>query len=100
MREPVRLPRPTPARRRHLYRAALAFAGVARRVVRYHQARGFRRRIKADDSYVTDAHLAAEQALRRAIRRRFPGHGIVGEEFPPHNPEAVFQWILDPSMGR
>jgi histidinol phosphatase-like enzyme (inositol monophosphatase family) len=62
-------------------------------------ARGFRKRLKADRSYVTDADLAAEQTLRAGIRRRFPGHGIVGEEFPAVNPEADFQWILDPIDG-
>lgn len=60
---------------------------------------GFRKRLKQDASYVTNADLAAERVLRAAIRRSFPEHGIVGEEFPPVNPSAEFQWILDPIDG-
>ena len=40
-----------------------------------------------------------ERALRTAIRRRFPTHGIVGEEFPAHRPDAALRWILDPIDG-
>jgi histidinol-phosphatase len=60
---------------------------------------GFRKRLKADASYVTDADLAVERTLRALIGRRFPHHGIVGEEFPPVNAGAAFQWILDPIDG-
>lgn len=48
---------------------------------------------------MTDVDLAVERALRRAITRAFPDHGILGEEFPPARPEAPFQWILDPIDG-
>ena len=60
---------------------------------------GFRKRLKADASYVTNADLAVERTLRALIGRRFPAHGIVGEEFPPVNAGAAFQWILDPIDG-
>ncbi len=33
------------------------------------------------------------------IQRRFPEHGILGEEFPEYLPEAPYQWILDPIDG-
>jgi fructose-1,6-bisphosphatase/inositol monophosphatase family enzyme len=60
---------------------------------------GFTKRLKADASYVTDADLAVERTLRGLIADRFSGHGIVGEEFPPVNAGAPFQWILDPIDG-
>ena len=87
------------AERRRYYRAALRFAGLARRIVRRRVARGFRSRLKADASFVTDVDLAVERALRRAIARAFPAHGILGEEFPRTRREAPFQWILDPIDG-
>jgi len=40
-----------------------------------------------------------ERALRTAIGRTFPDHGILGEEFPATRPQAPFQWILDPIDG-
>lgn len=93
----VRLPS-LPERRR-LYRAALRLAQLARRVSRRRIARGFRTRLKADASFVTDVDVAVERALRTAIGRTFPGHGIVGEELPATCPDAEFQWILDPIDG-
>jgi histidinol phosphatase-like enzyme (inositol monophosphatase family) len=91
--------RVTLARRRHLLRAALTLARRSRAVVRQYMRAGFAKRLKADASYVTDADLAAERTLRGLIGARFPDHGIVGEEFPPVNPGASFQWILDPIDG-
>jgi histidinol-phosphatase len=89
----------TIAERRRLLRAALALARRSRAVVRHHMQTGFAKRLKEDASYVTDADLAAERALRALIGRRFPDHGIVGEEFPPVNAGASLQWILDPIDG-
>ena len=93
------LTRVTLAKRRRLLQAALGFARRSRAVVRHHMRAGFAKRLKADASYVTDADLAAERMLRTLIGDRFPDHGIVGEEFPPVNAGASFQWILDPIDG-
>ncbi len=90
---------PTLVQRRHFLRTVDRLAAVARGTIRRHLAKGVTKRIKADRTYVTDADLATEQALRRAISRAFPSHGILGEEFPSHNPEAPYQWILDPIDG-
>jgi histidinol phosphatase-like enzyme (inositol monophosphatase family) len=74
-------------------------ADQARRIVLARLRRGPRVRRKADDSPVTDIDLAVERRLRAMIRRRFPDHGILGEEFPEHLPEAPYQWMLDPIDG-
>jgi histidinol phosphatase-like enzyme (inositol monophosphatase family) len=55
--------------------------------------------LKADQSPVTAADMGAEELMRKQIRRRFPGHGIIGEEFGPENSNADFTWILDPIDG-
>ena len=47
---------------------------------------------KADATPVTIADREAEEALRAAIAARFPDHGVVGEEFPPHAPDADLVW--------
>jgi myo-inositol-1(or 4)-monophosphatase len=54
---------------------------------------------KVDNTPVTIADREAELIMRRMIRDRFPGHGILGEEFETINPDADFQWILDPIDG-
>ena len=48
---------------------------------------------------VTEADRAAERALRAAIERSFPDHGIWGEEYGMTRPEAVTRWSLDPVDG-
>lgn len=90
---------PTLAERRRYYRAALRFARLSRTVIRRRVARGFRTRLKSDASFVTDVDLAVERALRGAIGRAFPAHGIIGEELPAVHPDADYQWILDPIDG-
>ena len=48
---------------------------------------------------VTAADRAAEQAMRTLIRRSFPEHGIIGEEFGPERADAEYVWVLDPIDG-
>jgi myo-inositol-1(or 4)-monophosphatase len=48
---------------------------------------------------VTAADRAAEQAMRALIRRNFPGHGVVGEEYDNEHTDAEFVWMLDPIDG-
>ena len=48
---------------------------------------------------VTAADHAAEATMRALIRRTFPDHGVVGEEFGPEHPEAEYVWVLDPIDG-
>src|SRR6201981_3927026 len=48
---------------------------------------------------VTAADRAAEAAMRTMIRKQFPAHGIVGEEFGAERPDAEFVWVLDPIDG-
>ena len=87
-----------PERRRY-YRAALRFARLARRVSGRRIAAGFRARLKRDATFVTDVDVAVERALRAAIGRTFPRHGVLGEELPPVRPGAEFEWIIDPIDG-
>ena len=48
---------------------------------------------------VTAADRAAEAAMRTLIKRTFPAHGIVGEEFGSDRPDAEYVWVLDPIDG-
>jgi histidinol phosphatase-like enzyme (inositol monophosphatase family) len=54
---------------------------------------------KGDGSPVTEADRATETFLRDRIGRRFPGHGILGEEFGETNAGSAVRWILDPIDG-
>src|SRR3972149_11070792 len=52
-----------------------------------------------DSSFVTVADREAESFVRGAIESRFPGDGIIGEEFGEVRPEARRRWIIDPIDG-
>ncbi len=54
---------------------------------------------KADLSPVTIADRGAEELMRARIKKRFPEHGIVGEEFGSEHADAEFVWMLDPVDG-
>src|SRR3712207_5417216 len=62
----------------------------------------FRSSIAAEDKSrggafdpVTEADRAGEAALRQLIKRSFPTHGIVGEEFGPEREDAEYVWVLE-----
>lgn len=48
---------------------------------------------------VTEADRAGESVMRHLIKRHFPGHGVLGEEFGTENGEAEYVWVLDPIDG-
>jgi len=55
--------------------------------------------LKADRSPVTAADRGAEEMMRGLINKRFPDHGIIGEEFGSEREGADFVWVLDPIDG-
>ena len=55
--------------------------------------------IKADGTPVTVADRDAEAVMRALIKKTYPNHGILGEEFGPENVDAEFCWVLDPIDG-
>jgi len=55
--------------------------------------------LKGDQTLVTQADREAETVMRELIRKAYPQHGIIGEEFGPENTSAEFVWTLDPIDG-
>lgn len=73
--------------------------GLAFGVVRPRFITGTRVLAKADASPVTAADRGAERAMRALIRRRYPTHGVVGEEYGSRAGSGRYRWILDPVDG-
>lgn len=48
---------------------------------------------------VTNADYEAERLLFDAIHRRFPGHGVLGEEGSEPPPRTPWVWVIDPLDG-
>jgi myo-inositol-1(or 4)-monophosphatase len=49
--------------------------------------------------YVTEADLAAQEAIIRLIRRRHPHHDILAEETTAVPRQSVNRWVVDPLDG-
>ena len=54
---------------------------------------------KDDESPVTIADKETEKIIRDKIRKNFPNHGILGEEYENENLESEFIWVIDPIDG-
>jgi fructose-1,6-bisphosphatase/inositol monophosphatase family enzyme len=76
--------------------------GTAFTVIRSHFMTATAVITKSDATPVTQADRGAEQAMRALIERRYPQHGVLGEEFgiKEANPGTVrYRWVLDPVDG-
>ena len=74
-------------------------ADISGKIVLAHFRTGVVVDAKSDASPVTIADRDAEAAMRERIRRSFPDHGIIGEEFGSDRADAEWLWILDPIDG-
>ena len=72
--------------------------GLAFATIRRYFLSGTTVATKADASPVTLADREAETAMRALIERRYPDHGIVGEEHGVKNGRR-YRWVLDPVDG-
>ncbi|MBN2307026.1 inositol monophosphatase [Candidatus Peregrinibacteria bacterium] len=54
---------------------------------------------KGSHDLVTALDKEIEQLYVSAIKKRFPGHGIIGEEGAEENKSAEYVWVLDPLDG-
>lgn len=84
---------------RELRDAAVEFAGIAGEITLNYYQSNFEVETKKDDSPVTIADREAEMSIRNNIRKHFPGHGIIGEEFGKENEDRDIVWVLDPIDG-
>ena len=48
---------------------------------------------------VTSADKAFEKFIRKEIKKKFPSHQIIGEEFGYKKSKSDFSWIIDPIDG-
>lgn len=48
---------------------------------------------------VTAADKGAERIIAKALKQRFPDHGIVGEEYGRREGAGRFRWVIDPIDG-
>lgn len=85
--------------KKELLQAAIEIARIGGDHTLNYYKKGVEIDLKGDASPVTVADREAEQKMRAAIMKRFPKHGILGEEFGAHQEDARIRWILDPIDG-
>ncbi|GJP53980.1 hypothetical protein CLOM_g13088 [Closterium sp. NIES-68] len=104
------MPAPSPAVPDHLVQFAHRLADAAREVVPPFFRRPISIELKADESPVTAADRAAEEAITALIRAEYPAHGILGEEQGLQGPVGAagageegavceWVWVVDPIDG-
>ena len=69
------------------------------KIIKHYWRSSFTIENKPDSSPVTIADKKAEEFMREMIMKKYPNHGILGEEFGEHNPDAGYKWVLDPIDG-
>ncbi|HEX2778397.1 MAG TPA: histidinol-phosphatase [Gemmatimonadaceae bacterium] len=79
--------------------AAADVARLAGDIALRHFGAGVMVEWKQDGSPVTVADRDAERAARDWIEKRFPTHGILGEEHGEIRPGAEYRWVIDPIDG-
>jgi histidinol-phosphatase len=78
---------------------ALAAAALAAELIRTRYRGAIEARAKPDGSPVTDADLAAEEAIRGIVAARFQEDGFYGEESEALRLDAEHLWLVDPIDG-
>ncbi|MFT7098893.1 MAG: histidinol phosphatase-like enzyme (inositol monophosphatase family) [Rickettsiales bacterium] len=74
-------------------------ADISADVIKKYFRQNFAEITKENETPVTIADRESETVMREAILKEFPDHGIIGEEFGAINPDAKYQWVLDPIDG-
>ena len=74
-------------------------ADASAEFIRLHFRSDYTVETKSDTTPVTIADRGAEEIMRELILKRYPEHGVLGEEFVVDNPDAEYQWVLDPIDG-
>lgn len=78
---------------------ASALADEAGKIVTRYFRTDFAIDTKANETPVTIADRAVEEALRKMIEEHHPDDGILGEEFGPKESKSGYTWVLDPIDG-
>ena len=78
---------------------AIAAAKAAGEVILPYFRTALQIETKADQSPVTAADRAGEQVIVETLRRHFPDHGMLGEEFGAQPGRGDARWIIDPIDG-
>lgn len=78
---------------------AIKAAKAGEEVIRKYYLGEFDIELKSDQSPVTVADVETEKTIKSIILDAFPEHGFFGEETGKTNPDAEYNWLIDPIDG-
>ena len=82
-----------------LLKFADEFADISKSILKKYYFKNFKVEEKNDGTLVTEIDKKIESKFRRLIKKRFPSHGVIGEEFENYQDENEYVWIIDPLDG-
>ena len=78
---------------------AQEFAWLAGKLTLKYFQTELKTQIKPDETPVTEADFETEKLLRHLIEKKYPNHGVIGEEWGVIHSNSPFKWIIDPIDG-
>ena len=78
---------------------AIEAAKEAGEILKEYFETSLEKRLKDDNSIVTVADEKAEARIIEILKRAYPDHGFLGEEFGEQNSQAEYVWVIDPLDG-
>ena len=78
---------------------ANSFADISKEILKKKFQKSFDVEKKPDGSYVTNIDKEIELIFREKVKKKFPCHGVIGEEFGDNENVSEYTWIIDPLDG-
>ena len=78
---------------------AFNFADISKNILEKNYFKHFNVEEKNDGSLVTNIDKEIEEKFRKYLKKKFPEHGVIGEEFGYEKENNEYVWIIDPLDG-
>ena len=78
---------------------ANSFADISKEILKKKFQNSFDVEKKPDGSYVTNIDKEIELIFREKVEKKYPNHGVIGEEFGDNKNVSEYTWIIDPLDG-
>ena len=78
---------------------AKKLVGLSEQIIKKNSPQKLKINFKYDKSPVTKIDTAIEKKLRSLIQKKYPDHGIYGEEFANKKLDSSYVWVIDPIDG-
>ena len=82
-----------------LLKFANEFADISKSILKKYYFKNFKIEEKTDGTLVTEIDKKIESKFRELLKKKFPSHGVIGEEFENYQDENEYVWIIDPLDG-